>query len=168
MIIEYKKNRPEIDESAFVAENATVAGKVRIGKKSSVWFGAVVRGDMNSVTIGDGTNIQDNVVIHVGMKQPVVIGNGVSIGHGACVHSATVGDNCLIGMNSTVLDGAVIGKNSIVGAGAVVTSGTVVPEGSMVLGTPAKVVKKTDVKQILSNKVNAEAYITLAKQFKKQ
>lgn len=167
MITDYKKYSPEIGDGAFIAENATVAGKVKIGKKSSVWFGAVVRGDMNSITVGDNSNIQDNAVIHVGLNTPVTIGNGVSIGHGACVHGANVGDNTLIGMNSVVLDGAKIGKDCIVGAGAVVTAGTVIPDGSMALGTPAKIVKKTDLKQVLSNKTNALAYVNLAKYFAK-
>ena len=167
MVLNYKKNSPEIDSSAFIAENSTVVGKVKIGKKSSVWFGAVLRGDMNSITVGDNSNIQDNAVIHVGLNTSVTIGNGVSVGHGACVHGATVGDNTLIGMNSVILDGAKIGKDCIIGAGAVVTAGTVIPDGSMALGTPAKVVKKTDIKQVLSNKTNAVAYVSLAKNFGK-
>ena len=167
MIIPYKNHAPEIDESAFIAENSTVAGKVTIGKDSSVWFGAVLRADMQPIIIGKGSNIQDNAVIHVGPGQPTEIGDGVTVGHGAIVHSAKIGNNVLVGMGSVILDGAVIGDNCIIGAGAVVTSGTEIPKNSMVLGVPAKVVKELSVTQIMSNKVNAVSYVKLGKDFKK-
>ncbi|MBR6779661.1 MAG: gamma carbonic anhydrase family protein, partial [Clostridia bacterium] len=119
MIKDFAGKTPEIDESVFVAENAAVIGDVKIGKGSSVWYSAVLRGDMRKIEIGENTNIQDNATVHVGMTDSTVIGNGVTVGHNALVHGATVKDNALIGMGSVVLDGAVIGENSIVAAGAV-------------------------------------------------
>lgn len=166
MIIPFKKKSPVIDDSCFVAENSTVIGDVKIGAKSSVWFGAVIRGDMASVTIGEKTNIQDNATVHVGLK-PCKIGSGVTVGHNAVVHSATIGDNVLVGMGSVVLDEAVIGENSIIGAGAVVTGGTVIPPNSLVVGTPAKVVKEVGLTQRASTKMNAAAYVQLAEKYKK-
>lgn len=167
MIIPFKNKIPKIDDSCFIAENSTVIGDVVIGEKTSVWFGAVIRGDMSSIEIGKNSNVQDNAVIHVGTKG-VKIGNGVTIGHGAIVHSAEIGDNVLVGMGSTVLDGAVIGENSIIGAGAVVTSDTEIPKNSLVIGVPGKVVKETGIKQTASNKMNAIAYVGLASTYKKE
>ena len=166
MIIPYLDNNPIIDETAFVADNATVTGKVTIGKNASVWFGAVLRGDLQPISVGDQSNVQDNAVIHVGTNTPAVVGNNVTIGHGAIVHGATIGDNVLVGMGATVLDGAVIGDNSIIGAGALVTSNTEIPAGSLVLGTPGKVVKSLSPAQIMSNRMNALEYVRLARDFK--
>lgn len=167
MIGSFKGKTPQIDDSCFIAENCTVIGDVTIGEKTSVWYGAVIRADMASVIIGKNSNVQDNCVIHVGTK-PVKIGNGVTIGHGAIVHSAEIGDNTLVGMGSVVLDGAVVGKNSIIGAGAVVTGGTVIPDNSLVVGVPGKVVKETGLKEAASNKTNALIYTTMAATYKKE
>lgn len=166
MIINYKKHTPVVHESAFVADNATVAGKVTLEENASVWFGAVLRGDLQPITVGKNSNVQDNVTVHVGIKDPVVIGEGVTIGHNAVIHSAKIGDNSLIGMGAVVLDGAEIGKNCIIGAGSVVTAGTVIPDNSMALGIPAKVVKSLNPVQTASNKVNALSYVKLAKDYK--
>lgn len=168
MVKSFAGKTPEIEESVFLAENSTVIGDVKIGKGSSVWYSAVLRGDMCSITIGENSNIQDNATVHVGMKDPAVIGNGVTVGHNALVHGATVGDNALIGMGSVVLDGAVIGENSIVAAGAVVTAKTVVPPNSLVAGIPATVVKELSPQQIMGNKMNAMGYSTLASKYKSE
>lgn len=168
MIKTFSGKTPIIDESAFIAENAAIIGDVTIGKGSSVWYGAVLRGDMCSITIGENSNIQDNATVHVGMKDATVIGNGVTVGHNALVHGATVGDNALIGMGSVVLDGAVIGENSIVAAGAVVTSKTVIPPNSLAAGIPAAVIKELSPQQIMGNKMNAMGYTTLASKYKKE
>ena len=168
MIKDFAGKTPIIDESAFIAENAAVIGDVTIGKGSSVWYSAVLRGDMCAITIGENSNIQDNATVHVGMKEPAVIGNGVTVGHNALVHGAVIKDNALIGMGSVVLDGAVIGENSIVAAGAVVTAKTVVPPNSLVAGVPASVVKELSPQQIMGNKMNAMGYTTLATKFKKE
>lgn len=168
MIKTFSGKTPIIDESAFIAENAAIIGDVTIDKGSSVWYGAVLRGDMCSITIGENSNIQDNATVHVGMKDATVIGNGVTVGHNALVHGATVGDNALIGMGSVVLDGAVIGENSIVAAGAVVTSKTVIPPNSLAAGIPAAVIKELSPQQIMGNKMNAMGYTTLASKYKKE
>ncbi|MBQ3537833.1 MAG: gamma carbonic anhydrase family protein [Clostridia bacterium] len=168
MVKSFAGKTPEIEESVFLAENSTVIGDVKIGKGSSVWYSAVLRGDMCSITIGENSNIQDNATVHVGMKDPAIIGNGVTVGHNALVHGATVGDNALIGMGSVVLDGAVIGENSIVAAGAVVTAKTVVPPNSLVAGIPATVVKELSPQQIMGNKMNAMGYSTLASKYKSE
>lgn len=153
---------PTIAESAFVAEGAHVVGDVRLGANVSVWHCAVLRGDINSVEVGEGTNIQDGAVVHVADDFPAVIGRNVTVGHGAVIHACTVGDECLIGMRAVILDGAVIGAQSIIGAGAVVTQGMVVPSGSLVLGMPAKVVRKLADTERSSLRASATKYVGVA------
>ena len=148
--------------AAFAAENATIAGSVRLEKNSSVWYGAVLRADTGRITIGENSNVQDNAVLHTGPGLDVTIGRGVSIGHGAIVHGCTVGDNCLIGMHATILNGAVIGAGSLVAAGALVTENAVIPAGSLVVGVPGKVVRTVSEKQKASIAANGEEYRHLA------
>lgn len=162
MIYSFKDKKPVISENCFVAENATVVGDVIVGKGSSIWFGAVLRGDEENITIGEGSNVQDNAVLHCDGENPLTIGNYVTIGHGALVHGATVGDSVLVGMGAIVMSGAVIGENSVIGAGAVVTGNMVIPEGSVVVGVPAKVVKNTAEHNNTVNMLNASAYIYLS------
>ena len=133
--------KPKIRESCFVAPNATIIGDVEIDEGCGIWYGAVIRADLKPVRIGKGSNVQDNVVIHVSEENGVEIGENVSIGHLAMVHGAKIGNNVIIGINATILDGAEIGDNSIIGANALVTSGMKVPPNSLVLGVPGKVVK---------------------------
>ncbi len=136
---------PEIPGDCFIAENATIIGEVTFGRECSVWFNAVIRGDVNFITIGNKVNIQDGAVIHCTyQKHPTLIGNNVSIGHNAIVHGCTIHDNVLIGMGSIVMDNCEIGSNSIIAAGAVVTQNTVVESGSIYAGVPAKKVKDID------------------------
>lgn len=136
---------PQIHEDCYVAENATIVGEVYIGESCSIWFNAVLRGDVNSITIGNKVNIQDGAVIHCTyQKHPTVIGNNVSIGHNAIVHGCTIHDNVLIGMGAIVMDNCVIESNSIVAAGSVITQNTVVPSGTIFAGVPAKKVKDID------------------------
>lgn len=135
---------PRIPDSAFVAENATVDGDVSLGERSSVWFGAVLRGDEDSIEVGEESNVQDNAVVHVDEGSPTVIGDRVSVGHGAVVHGATVGDGSLVGMNATVLNGASLGDDCLVAAGAVVTEGFEAGDRALLAGVPAK--KVTDVR----------------------
>lgn len=133
---------PKFGENCFLADNATVVGEVVMGDNCTVWFNAVVRGDVHSITIGDNTNIQDGAVIHCTyQKAKTVIGNNVSVAHNAIVHGCTIGDNVLVGMGAIVMDNAVIGENSVIAAGAVVLAGTVVEPGSIYAGMPAKKVK---------------------------
>jgi carbonic anhydrase/acetyltransferase-like protein (isoleucine patch superfamily) len=131
--------RPSVPDSSFVAAGARVIGDVALGEGASVWYNAVVRGDSASITIGPGSNLQDNVSVHVDADHPVVLGANVSVGHNAVVHGCSIGDGSLIGMGSVVLSGAQIGEGCLVAAGAVVLQGTVVPPGSLVAGVPAKV-----------------------------
>ena len=131
----------KLGKEVFIANTATVVGNVSLGDQSSVWFGAVVRGDADSIRIGDRSNIQDTAVIHADEGVPTHIHNDVTVGHGAIVHGATVGDFSLIGMRATVLNGAKVGKHCLIGAHALVTENTVIPDGSLVMGMPAKVVR---------------------------
>ena len=149
---------PVIHPSAFVADNATVRGSVTLGANSSVFFGAVLRGDRAPITIGAGTNIQDNCVVHVDYDYPVVVGENVTVGHGAILHGCTVGDNTLIGMGAIVLDGAKIGDDCIIAAGAVVTGKMDAPAGSLLVGSPAVVAKPLNDKQKASCLENSELY----------
>ena len=149
--------------AAFAAENATIAGSVRLERNSSVWYGAVLRADTGRITIGENSNVQDNAVLHTGPGLDVTIGRGVSIGHGAIVHGCTVGDNCLIGMHATILNGAVIGAGSLIAAGALVPEKMVVPAGSLVIGVPGKVMHPVSAAQAAGIKANEEEYLELAK-----
>jgi carbonic anhydrase/acetyltransferase-like protein (isoleucine patch superfamily) len=130
---------PEVSETAWVAPNATLIGQVRLGPEASVFYGAVLRGDVDRISIGAGSNLQDNVTVHCDSGIPTTVGARVSVGHAAVLHGCTIEDDCLIGMSATVLNRAVIGAGSLVAAGAVVLEGTVIPPGSLVAGVPAKV-----------------------------
>ena len=160
---------PVIPEDCYVADNATIVGEVTMGANCSVWFNAVVRGDVHFIKIGDKVNIQDGAVIHATyQKAPTTIGNNVSIGHNAIVHGCTIHDNVLIGMGSIVMDHCVIESNSIIAAGAVVTQNTRVESGSIYAGVPAKKVKDIS-KELINGEINriANNYITYASWFKK-
>lgn len=153
------RKQPVVGKGAYIARTAVVIGDVTLGERSSVWYNAVLRGDINRIEVGRFSNIQDNSVIHLADDFPCIIGEWVTVGHSAIVHACTIGDESLIGMGATVLDGAVIGKQCIIGAGAVVTAGTVVPDGSMVLGTPGKIVKALSPEARAGLKAWAEKYV---------
>lgn len=142
MIIEFKGMRPDIEKAAYIAENATISGDVSLGEGSSVWFNAVMRAEVASITVGALSNVQDHVMLHADYDCPVIIGDRVSIGHGAIVHGATIEDRVIVGMGAIVMNGAVVGEGSIIAAGALVKEGMVVPPYSLVAGVPG-VVKKT-------------------------
>ena len=150
------------NDALFIAENATVIGDVSLGKDTGIWFGAVVRGDNERITIGEGSNIQDNCVVHVSAGHPVNIGDYVSIGHGAIVHGCTIKDRVLVGMGSIILNGAEIGEDTIIGAGAVVPENKIIPPGSVVMGIPGKVVKEISEDQKAHILKNSKVYIELA------
>lgn len=137
----FLRKKPTLGQGVYIARTAVVVGDVTLGDYSSVWYNAVLRGDINQIRVGHHSNIQDNAVLHLADELPCIVGNWVTIGHGAIVHACTVGDECLIGMGCTILDGASIGEQSIVGANALVTQGAEIPPGSLVLGAPAKVVR---------------------------
>lgn len=149
---------PQVAPSAFVAEGARIIGAVRLAEGASVWYNAVLRADSDSITVGAGSNLQDNVSVHVDAGHPVTIGANVSVGHNAVVHGCTIGDAALIGMGATVLTGAVIGDGCLVAAGAVVLEGTVVPPGSLVAGVPAKVRRELTEAERAGIRQNAQIY----------
>lgn len=153
---------PTIDPTVYLAPGSVIIGDVRIGPMSSVWPCAVLRGDIQTIQIGAGSNIQDGAVIHLADDYPTIIGDYVTVGHRATVHACTIGNRCLIGMGATILDGAIIGEESIIGAHALVTQKTVIPPGSMVLGTPGKVVKSLSPEERVGLKVWADKYVTTA------
>ncbi len=162
-------HHPElIDPTAFVAPTATILGQVRIGARSSIWYGAVLRGDIDTITIGDETSIQDNAVIHVDAGVPTKIGSRVTVGHGAIIHGATIEDDALIGIGATVLNGAHVGKGAVVGAGALVPEGMEIPEGMLALGVPAKVVKPVSPGLAKRTRENAEHYVTYGQVYRKR
>ena len=153
------KERFVTTEDVVILPGAMVNGDVTLGRGCSVWFNAVIRGDVSPIRIGEDTNIQDNAVLHTSFDLPLTLGRGVTVGHGAILHSCTVEDNVLIGMGAIILDGAVIGRNSIVGAGTLVTKNTQVPPGSMVLGSPAKVKRALTGEEIAAIRENAQMYL---------
>lgn len=162
MFLSFCGKTPRDEGAAFVAPSATVQGDVVLKPGSTVWYGAVLRGDDGTLTIGKNSNVQDNCTLHGDRGYPITLGEGVSIGHNAVVHGATVGDNTVIGMGSVLLNGCVIGKNSIVGAGAVVSGGAHFPDGSLIVGIPAKAISDLHPVQIEHNRENAETYCKLA------
>ena len=155
----FLRKKPKHGKSVFVASTAVVIGDVTLGAYSSVWYGAVLRGDINRIVVGHHTNVQDNAVLHLADDYPCILGNWVTVGHSAVVHACKVGDEVLVGMGAIILDGAVIGKQSIIGAKALVTQGTKIPPGSLVLGAPAKVVRKLTKKERAGLKWWAEKYV---------
>ena len=155
----YLRNKPVLGNGVYLAKTAVVLGDVTLGENASVWFGAVLRGDINRIVVGANSNIQDNAVVHLADDFPCLIGEWVTVGHSAIVHACTVGDECLIGMGATILDGAEIGAQSIVGANALVTGGMKVPPGSLVLGSPAKVVRALTTDERAGLKYWAEKYV---------
>jgi carbonic anhydrase/acetyltransferase-like protein (isoleucine patch superfamily) len=157
-----------LDRSVFVAHNATLAGKIKIGKNSSVWFGVVMRGDMAPISIGEGTNIQDGTLVHVNLGQPTIIGNRVTIGHGAIIHGAVIKDQVVIGMGAILLNECVIGENSVIGAGSVVTERMKVPPNSLVLGVPGRVVRPVNKKELDYIQHAFKVYIEYAKHYQKK
>lgn len=154
---------PVLADSAWLAPSATLVGDVQLADRASVWYGAVLRSDSEPIRVGAGSNVQDNCVIHVDHGFPAVLGEGVSVGHGAVLHGCTVEDGCLIGMSATVLNGARIGAGSLVAAGALVLEGTIVPPGSLVAGVPAKVRRELTEDEARHLEANAAVYVELAR-----
>jgi len=163
-ILSFNGTTPSVPESAWVAPNGTLIGSVTLGEEASVFYGAVLRGDVDSITIGARSNIQDNVSIHCDSGTPTTVGSGVSVGHSAVLHGCTVEDDCLIGMSATVLNEAVIGTGSLVAAGAVVLEGTIVPPGSLVAGVPAKVRRELTPDELAKVRDNATHYVELSRE----
>lgn len=157
---------PAVDESAYVAPGATVIGLVELHENSSVWPGAVLRGDHEPIVIGKGSNVQDGAIMHTDPGCPLTLGEDVTVGHQAMLHGCTIGDNSLVGIQAVILNNAVIGPNSLVGAGAVVTEGKEFPERSLILGAPAKVVRSLSDEEVEGLQRNALSYQERAQQFR--
>lgn len=155
----FLRRDPRLGNGVYLARTAVVVGDVTLGDRSSVWYGAVLRGDINRIVIGHHSNIQDNAVLHLADDLPCLVGNWVTIGHSANVHACTIEDECLIGMGATVLDGAVVGTQSLVGANALVTPGTVIPPGSLVVGAPARVKRPLTAEERAGLRHWAEKYV---------
>lgn len=167
-LYELDSARPEVPASGnyFVAPDAHVIGKVVIGEDVGIWFGAVLRGDNETITLGARTNIQEHAMLHTDMGFPMTIGEGCTIGHGAILHGCTLGENVLIGMGAIVLNGADIGAGSLVGAGALVTEGKAFPPGSLIVGSPARAVRQLDEAAIEGLKKSSSSYVNNFKRFK--
>jgi carbonic anhydrase/acetyltransferase-like protein (isoleucine patch superfamily) len=154
-----------IGKETYIAPNATIKGDVTLGDNVTILFGAVLRADVDKITIGNGSNVQDNAVVHESAGKPVVIGRNVSIGHGAIVHGATIEDDCLIGMGSIILNGAKIGKGSLIAAGALVSERKEIPPHSLVMGVPGKIIRELTPDELAGNLKNAATYVGLGKRY---
>lgn len=162
IVYQFQGHVPAVDPTARVAENAVLAGQVTLAAKVNIWYGAVLRGDMASITIGEGSNVQDGAVFHGGLGYPVRVGRSVTVGHRAVVHGCTVEDGCLVGMGSILMNGCVIGAGSLIAAGALVTQNTVIPPGSLVMGAPGRVVRTLEEQEVKNLLRSAERYRALA------
>lgn len=165
MIHQFNGQIPKIHKQSFVAISADIIGNVLIGQHSSIWFGAVLRGDMEQISIGAYTNVQDNCTVHTDEDFPVYIGDSVTIGHNAIIHGCKISSNALIGMGSTILDGAEIGEYTIIGAGSLVTQGKKIPSGVLCMGVPAKVIRDLTIEEKESLKNSWEHYVELSKEY---
>lgn len=165
MIKEFKGINPIIHNTCYISESVDIIGNVVIKENANIWFGTRIRGDMNSIIIGENTNIQENSVIHVDSHCGTYIGNNVTIGHGAIIHGCTINDNVLVGMGSIILNEAIIGKNTIIGAGSLIPQGKEIPEGVLCLGSPAKVIRKLTEEEINKIQESADNYVSISKNY---
>ncbi len=168
MIVPYKEIYPDVEQALFIAANATIVGDVTLGSDTTVWYSATLRGDMAPITIGRGTNVQDNAVIHVNNGMPTHLGENITVGHGAILHACTIGSGTLVGMGAIVLDGATVGEDSLVAAGAVVPPNKSYPPRSLLMGSPAKVVRELTAEELEGMATNVAHYIELGEIFKLQ
>ena len=166
MIYDLKKNVPEISSDSWVAPNAIIIGKVKLEKNSSIWFNAVLRGDIEKIVIGENSNIQDGSVLHTDPGCPLTVGKGVTVGHMVMLHGCEIFDDTLIGIGSTILNKAKIGKNCIIGANTLITENKVIPDNSLVLGSPGKVIRKVTDDEIKVICENAKHYVKNSKRYK--
>jgi carbonic anhydrase/acetyltransferase-like protein (isoleucine patch superfamily) len=165
MIINFEEHSPKLPDEYYVSETASVIGNVTLHHQASIWFGSVLRGDIEPIVIGERSNIQDNSVAHTSRGYPVIVGNDVTVGHNVTLHACTIGNNCLIGMGAILLDGCTIGDNCIIGAGALVKQHQQIPEGSLAVGSPARVIRKLDEAAIRDITSYAERYVALQRRY---
>ena len=166
MIRTFLDKKPILNVDVYVSETSVIIGDVILKRNTNIWFGAVLRGDVGRIIIGEDTNIQENTIIHVDENEQVEVGNGCTIGHGAIIHGCTIGNNTLVGMGSIILNGAEIGNNTIIGAGSLVTQNKKFEDGVLIIGNPAKVVRQLTSEEIENNKKSCLEYIKLSKKFK--
>lgn len=159
------ESEPALHPTAFVAAGAVIIGSVEVGAESSIWYGSILRGDINRIIVGTQSNVQDGCVLHVSDDYPCILGERVTVGHRAVVHACTVEDEVLIGMGAIILDGAVIGARSIVAAGALVTKGKIIPEGSLVVGSPARVIRSLTAEEQSANARLALKYVAISRKY---
>jgi len=168
MIKKFKEHTPRIHQESFIAESSMIIGHVKIEKNCSIWYGAVLRGDIEEIIIKEGSNIQDNCVLHCSEKLMLIVGKHTTVGHQVTLHSCEIKEGCLIGMGSTILDGAVIGKNCLIGANSLVTQNTVIPDNSLVVGSPARVKRELTVEEIEGMHRNADEYVRLMEEYMRE
>jgi len=166
MIRTFLDKKPILNVDVYISETSVIIGDVILKRNTNIWFGAVLRGDVGRIIIGEDTNIQENTIIHVDENEQVEVGNGCTIGHGAIIHGCTIGNNTLVGMGSIILNGAEIGNNTIIGAGSLITQNKKFEDGVLIVGNPARVVRKLTSEEIESNKKSCLEYIKLSKKFK--
>jgi carbonic anhydrase/acetyltransferase-like protein (isoleucine patch superfamily) len=166
MIYQFEDRKPALPEEYYVAESADVIGDVRLGAQASVWFGSVLRGDIEAIIVGDRSNIQDNSVAHTSNGFPVILGTDVTVGHKVTLHGCNVGNNCLIGMGAILLDGCEIGDNCIIGAGSLVAQNRKIESGSLAVGSPARVIRRLSASDILNVRKYAERYVALQARYR--
>lgn len=167
MILSVGGRQPSVHDTVFIAESAVVVGDVVLEKDASVWFGAVIRGDVDSIRIGEGTNVQDGAVLHVDAGSPMTIGREVTVGHAAALHGCAIGDGTLIGIKCVVLNGAKIGKNCLIGANALITENKIIPDGSLVVGSPGKILRSLTPDEIEGIVLNARHYAELSSEYRR-
>ena len=167
MIYDFEKNVPNVHPDAWVASNATLIGKVKLEKNSSIWFNAVLRGDIELITIGENSNIQDGSVLHTDPGYKLNVGKGVTVGHKVMLHGCQIADDTLIGIGSIILNNAKIGKNCIVGANSLITENKIIPDNSLVVGSPGKILRKVTEEEIKAIHENAKHYVDGSKKYKK-
>lgn len=165
MILDFNGIKPVIDKTCYISESVDIIGDVVIEKNANIWFGTTIRGDMSKIYIGENTNIQENSVVHVDFNCETNIGKNVTIGHRTIIHGCTIADNVLVGMGSIILNGAKIGKNTIIGAGSLVTQNKEFEEGVLIMGSPAKVVRKLTEDEIKSIEQSAKNYVEMSKKY---
>ena len=165
-IYQLDEHSPEIHPTAYIADSATLIGKVRLGESVSVWFGATIRGDNDRIDVGDFSNIQEGTVLHTDQGYPLHIGKGVTVGHQAMLHGCTIGDGSLVGIQAVILNGAKIGRNCLVGAGALVTEGKEFPDNSLIIGSPAKAVRTLTDEQLAALRESAQMYVDRARNYR--
>ena len=167
MIYDLEKNVPEVHSDAWVAPNAIIVGKVKLEKNSSIWFNAVLRGDIEPIIIGENSNIQDGSVLHTDPGYPLTVGKGVTVGHMVMLHGCQISDDTLIGIGSIILNNAKIGKNCIVGANTLITENKIIPDNSLVVGSPGRILRKVTDEEIKAILENGKHYVDISKKYKK-